>query len=192
MTRMDKLERVQVTSRQEWRDWLTLHHTQKESIWLVTFKKHTGSRHLPYADMVEEALCFGWIDSSIRKLDEDRTMHLLSPRRPRSVWSALNKDRVLKLQRQGLMTAAGQAVLDGALQNGSWSFLDDVEAMVIPPDLERALQGASKAKRNFEAFSDSVKKQTLQYIKSAKQASTRAKRIQKTVAMAKENKRFTG
>lgn len=190
---MDKYERVQVTSRQEWRDWLTQHHTQKESIWLVTFKKHTGNnRHLPYSDMVEEALCFGWIDSSIRKVDDDRTMHLVSPRRRRSVWSSLNKDRVQKLQRQGLMTAAGQAVIDRALQDASWSFLDDVEAMVIPPDLDRALQANVKAKRHFEAFSDAVKKQTLQFIKSAKQASTRAKRIQKTVDMAKENKRFTG
>lgn len=183
--RMDSYERVQVSSREEWRGWLKENHTQKENIWLVTFKKHVGNdKYLPYAEMVEEALCFGWIDSTCRKVDGDRTMHLLSPRKPKSMWSKINKDRVAKLIEQKLMTPAGLAKIDQAKQDGSWAFLDDIDAMVIPPDLATVLNKNKKAKGRFEAYSDWVKKQKLLFIKSAKQASTRVKRIRKVVEQA--------
>ena len=184
---MKQFEQVEVTSREQWRTWLTNHHTQTESIWLVTYKKHTGSRYLAYDDIVEEALCFGWIDSLPRKFDADRTMLLLSPRRPKSPWSKLNKDRVAKILSQGLMTPAGQVKIDRAKADGSWSFLDDVEALVIPDDLADALAENSKAKQYFEAFSPSSKKGILQWIKSAKRANTRQRRIEKTVDLAAQN-----
>ena len=184
---MKQFEQVEVTSREQWRTWLTNHHTQTESIWLVTYKKHTGSRYLAYDDIVEEALCFGWIDSLPRKFDADRTMLLLSPRRPKSPWSKLNKDRVAKILSQGLMTPAGQVKIDRAKADGSWSFLDDVEALVIPDDLADALAKNSKAKQYFAAFSPSSKKGILQWIKSAKRANTRQRRIEKTVDLAAQN-----
>ena len=189
---MNQFEQVEVTSRDQWRTWLANNYTQADSIWLVTYKKHTGSHYLPYDAIVEEALCFGWIDSLPRKLDADRTMLLLSPRRPKSPWSKLNKDRVTKMLEQGLMTSAGQEKIDQAKADGSWSFLDDVEAMIIPDDLAVALESNSQAKTYFEAFSPSSKKGILQWIKSAKQAATREKRIKKTVEMAAQNVKANG
>ena len=189
---MKQFEQVEVTSRDQWRSWLTNNHTQINSIWLVTYKKHTGSRYLPYDAIVEEALCFGWIDSLPRKLAADRTMLLLSPRRPKSPWSKLNKDRVTKMLSQGLMTSAGQEKIDQAKTDGSWAFLDDVEALIIPKDLAAALDINSQAKKYFEAFSPSSKKGILQWIKTAKQASTRATRITKTVELAAQNVKANG
>ncbi len=189
---MKQFEQVEVTSREQWRIWLTNNHTQTDSIWLVTYKKHTGGRYLPYDAIVEEALCFGWIDSLPRKLDADRTMLLLSPRRPKSPWSKLNKDRVSKMLKQDLMTSAGQEKIDQAKADGSWSFLDDVEALIIPDDLVAALEANSQAKTYFEAFSPSSKKGILQWIKSAKQAATREKRIKKTVELAAQNVKANG
>ena len=183
---------MEVTSRRQWRDWLVQNHTQTESIWLVTYKKHTGSRYLPYDDVVEEALCFGWIDSLPRKLDSDRTMLLLSPRRPKSPWSKLNKERVAKMLAQGLMTSAGQEKINQAKADGAWTFLDDVEALIIPDDLATALAANAQAKIYFEGFSPSAKKGILQWIKSAKQASTREKRITKTVELAAQNIKANG
>ncbi|NEQ51370.1 MAG: hypothetical protein F6K11_14725 [Leptolyngbya sp. SIO3F4] len=184
---MKQFEQVEVTSREQWRTWLANNHIQTDSIWLVTYKKHTGSRYLPYDDIVEEALCFGWIDSLPRKLDDDRTMLLLSPRRPKSPWSKLNKDRVTKMLAQNLMTPAGQAKIDQAKADGSWSFLDDVEALIIPEDLATALEANPQAKSYFAAFSPSSKKGILQWIKSAKQTTTRENRIRKTVDLAAQN-----
>lgn len=189
---MKQFEQVEVTSRDQWRTWLANHHTQTDSIWLVTYKKHTGNRYLSYDDIVEEALCFGWIDSLPRKLDADRTMLLLSPRRPRSPWSRLNKDRIIQMLAQGLMTPAGQEKIDQAKADGSWTFLDDVEALIIPDDLAAALAANSQAQKYFEAFSSSSKKGILQWIKRAKQATTRKRRIAKTVELAAQNIKANG
>jgi uncharacterized protein YdeI (YjbR/CyaY-like superfamily) len=120
-SRADSYERVEIASRAAWRRWLSKNHARSESIWLVTFKKHTGARHVPYGDVVEVALCFGWIDSVPRKLDEDRSMVLLSPRKPGSPWSKLNKERVERLIAAGLMTAMGLAKVESAKADGSWT-----------------------------------------------------------------------
>ncbi|MEM1240821.1 MAG: YdeI/OmpD-associated family protein [Cyanobacteria bacterium P01_H01_bin.26] len=189
---MKQFEQVEVTSRRQWRAWLANNHTQTDSIWLVTYKKHTGSRYLSYDAIVEEALCFGWIDSLPRKLDANRTMLLLSPRRPQSPWSQLNKDRITKMLDQGLMTSPGQEKINQAKADGSWTFLDDVEALIIPHDLAAALEANLQAKGYFEAFSPSSKKGILQWIKSAKRAPTREKRIAKTVELAAQNIRANG
>ena len=184
---MEQFEQVEVTSRGQWRSWLEANHTQPDSIWLITYKKHTGSRYLPYDAIVEEALCFGWIDSLPRKLDRDRTLLLLSPRRPKSPWSKLNKERVAKMTSQGLMTAAGLEKIEQAKVDGSWVFLDDVEALIIPDDLAAALAQAPQAAKYFDAFSPSSKKGILQWIKSARRDATRQKRIAKTVELAAQN-----
>lgn len=184
---MKALETVEVSSRQEWRDWLAKHHLQSASIWLVTYKKHMSDRYLAYDAIVEEALCFGWIDSLPRKLDDDRTMLLLSPRRPKSVWSKLNKTRVEKLIAMGLMMPAGLEKIEQSKVNGSWIFLDDVEALIIPDDLAAALAANALAKQHFEGFSRSNQKGILQWIKMAKRMSTRQQRIEKTVLLAAQN-----
>jgi uncharacterized protein YdeI (YjbR/CyaY-like superfamily) len=191
MSKSHVFRQVEVKSRGELRQWLNDNHTkQKQSIWLVTYKKDTPF-YLPYPHMVEEALCFGWIDSLPRKLDEKRTMHLLSPRKPNSVWSASNKERIEMLQKQRLMMPAGQQKVEEAKKNGSWSFLDDVEAMVIPDDLAVALQNNPIAQTCFlDGYTDSVRKQALQYLKMAKQVNTRVRRIQKIVDLASNNKKF--
>jgi uncharacterized protein YdeI (YjbR/CyaY-like superfamily) len=194
MSRGDKkseLQEVEVQRRQEWRDWLTNNHEQSESIWLVTHKKHTGNdKYLAYNDIVEEALCFGWIDSLARKhsSDENRTMRLLSPRQPKSVWSRLNKSRVARLESQQLIMPAGMSKIEQAKADGSWSFLDDVEALIVPHDLAIAFSTANpQAKAFFEEFSPSTKKGILQWIKMAKREQTRQQRIEKTVALAAQN-----
>ena len=181
---MDDYERVKITNRDEWRQWLVENHSSRsQSIWLVTHKKHCGpTLYVPYSDIVEEALCFGWIDSVPRKLDNDRTMVLVSPRRKGSVWSKCNKDRVSSLIRKRLMAPSGLATVKAAKQDGSWAFLDDVEAMIVPPDLETQFRRFPRAKTAFEeSTTDSAKKQILQNLKLAKQASTRARRIQKAI-----------
>lgn len=184
MSKLDHYEQVEVTSRTQWRDWLSTHHQQTESIWLVTYKKQTGSRYLSYDAIVEEALCFGWIDSLPRRLDEDRTMLLLSPRRAKSVWSKLNKERVAKLIQQKKMMPPGLKKIERAKADGSWTFLDDVEALIVPEDLTEALLINPVAKKNFEQFSNSSKKGILQWLKMAKQQETRQRRIEKIVSKA--------
>lgn len=184
---MKNFEQVDVTSREQWRSWLATHHKQLESIWLVTYKKHTGDRYLPYNSIVEEALCFGWIDSLPRKLDADRTMLLLSPRRAQSPWSKLNKERVAQMMEQGFMTPAGLAKIERAKVDGSWTFLDEVEALIIPNDLATVLAQSPQATKYFEAFSPSAQKRILQWIKRAKRTATRQTRIAKTVELAAQN-----
>ena len=184
MGKLDYYEQVEVTSRSDWRSWLATHYQQSESIWLVTYKKHTGSRYLPYDAIVEEALCFGWIDSLPRRLDDERTMLLLSPRKPKSVWSKLNKERVAKLTEQNLMMPPGLEKVRRARADESWTFLDDVEALIIPEDLVDALSQNSAAKETFEKFSDSSKKGILQWLKMAKRQETRQRRLEKIVSRA--------
>ena len=206
-SKLDTLERVEVTSRSQWRAWLKKHHKRKEGIWLVTWKKATPANHLPYAAIVEEALCFGWIDSLPRKLDEERTMLYISPRKPKSVWSKLNKERIVKLEATGLMTKAGRAKIEAAkhdrtwtildaveamampdeLTNASWTILDAVEAMAMPDELTNALARAPLARKHFEAFPPGSRKIILQWINSARTSATRDKRISETVTLAAKN-----
>ena len=181
---MKEFERVQVENRADLRAWLSANYMREESIWLVTFKKHVAGKYIPWDDVVEEALCFGWIDSLPRKLDEERSMLLLSPRRPGSPWSRINKQRVEKLMEAGLVMPPGLKVIEKAQVDGSWTVYDEIEDLIIPNDLGAALEKNKTAAANFEAFSDSAKKAILWWIKSAKQPATRQKRIAETVQLA--------
>jgi uncharacterized protein YdeI (YjbR/CyaY-like superfamily) len=184
---MREFERVQVHSREELRTWLAANHARTESVWLVTFRKHVDGKHVPWDHVVDEALCFGWIDSLPRKLDADRSMLLISPRRPGSPWSRLNKQRVERLLAAGLMMPPGLAAVQQAQQDGSWTVYDEIEDLVVPDDLARALAHNEEAARHFHAFSDSSKKSILWWIKSAKQAATRHRRIAETVRLAQHD-----
>lgn len=174
-------------SRAEWRKWLEDNHTRSEGIWLVSYKKATGKPRFDYAEAVEEALCFGWIDSKPGKIDGERSMLWFTPRKLRTGWSKLNKDRVDKLIQAGLMAPAGLAKVEAAREDGSWNALDAAEALEIPTDLAKAFSKNEAAKGNFEGFPRSVKKAILQWITSAKKPETRAKRIEETVTKAEQN-----
>lgn len=180
---------VQIESREEWRAWLDANHESAESIWLVTFKKASGKSHVPYDAVVEEAICFGWIDSLPRKLDEERTMLLLSPRKPGSAWSKVNKDRVERMNAAGKMRPAGLRKIEQSKADGSWTFLDDVEALIVPDDLAVALTEYEDAGENFAAFPRSSKRGILEWIKQAKRAETRSKRVRETAELASGNVR---
>lgn len=178
-----------IHSRQELRDWLDANHSTSDTTWLVSFKKHVAEYYVPYGDIVEELLCYGWIDTRTQRLDEDRTMLLVSPRKPGSTWSASNKKRVTKLEHAGLMTSVGRAKIDDAKRDGSWEFLDDIENLVIPKDLSDALKKNEAARKEFDSFSKSAKKVILLWIKRAKRNETRAKRVGETVRLAAQGLR---
>jgi uncharacterized protein YdeI (YjbR/CyaY-like superfamily) len=187
---MREFEQVEVRSRSALRSWLAANHARKDPVWLISHKKNSP-HYLAYDDIVEEALCFGWIDSTARSLDEMRSMLLLSPRRKASPWSKVNKARVASLARAGLIETPGWAKIEAAKKDGTWSILDDVEALVVPDDLARALKKNAAARKHFEAYPPSVKKGFLWKIKSAKKPETREKWIAKTVELAAQNRRPT-
>lgn len=174
-------------TRQQWREWLAENHADTTGIWLIYYKKHTGMPSVTYNDAVEEALCFGWIDSVVNKLDTERTRQYFSPRKPQSSWSRLNKDRIIRLVGSNSMTEAGLAKIAMAKQDGSWTRYDAVEALEIPDDLQQALEANPTARQHFEAFAPSARKIILWWIISARRPETRQKRIDKTVAMAAQN-----
>lgn len=177
-------EQVHVNSRQELRAWLAANHAQSESIWLVTYKKHVPDKYVAWDEIVQEALCFGWIDSLPRKLDADRSMLRLSPRRKGSAWSARNKQHIEELLAAGLMAAPGLAAIERAKADGSWTLLDDVEALIVPDDLAAALAANPEAQAQYDAFTDASKRGVLWWIKSARRPATRQKRIAETVRLA--------
>ena len=167
-------------SRIAWRRWLASNSDRRDGLWVVYRKKTSGLDGPVYDDLVEEALCFGWIDSRVRRIDDDRVIQWFSPRRDGGLWSAVNKERIARLIASGHMTERGQAAIDQAKADGSWSQLDDVDALVVPPDLRAALQAVPDAEAAYEALSNSAKRQYLWWIQSAKRPVTRSSRIDET------------
>lgn len=176
-------------TRAEWREWLIQNHTRPEGVWLIRYKKATGKPFLDYEEAVEEALCFGWIDSKPNKLDEERSLLWIAPRKAGSGWSKPNKERIERLLAAGLMMPAGLAKIEAAKVDGSWTSLDAIEALEIPADLAEALAALPSAAEYFEAFPRSVKRGILEWIVTAKRPETRAKRIDETARLAAENRR---
>ncbi|MFM2399345.1 MAG: hypothetical protein RL341_1502 [Pseudomonadota bacterium] len=176
-------------TRAAWRAWLAKHHTRTEGVWLITYKKATGKPRVEYGDAVEEALCWGWVDSKPQKLDEERSMLWFAPRKPKTGWSKPNKERVERMIAAGLMQPAGMAKIEAAKKDGSWEKLDAIELLEIPPDLHKALKSVAGARANWDAFPRSVKRGILEWISIAKRPETRAKRVEETARLAGENKR---
>jgi uncharacterized protein YdeI (YjbR/CyaY-like superfamily) len=174
--------------RKAWRKWLEKNHQTSEGVWLIYFKKGSGKPRVEYADAVEEALCFGWIDSTLNSIDELSYMQLYTPRKPKSGWSKLNKQRVERLIAQELMTPAGLEKTELAKKHGTWEKLDGIESFVIPPELEAAFKEHKKAKAFFNTLSDTNKKYILYYTTGAKTPAVRAKRIAEIMAAADEGK----
>jgi len=184
----DQLETVCAIDRQSWRDWLEKNHLSSPGVWLIYYKIKSGTPSVQYSEAVREALCFGWIDSKVKSLDENRYRQIFTPRKPKSVWSKLNKQYIEELITQGLMTEAGLSKIEAAKQDGSWTTLDAIEALTIPADLTQVLEANPVAKHGFEALSNSTKKNILYWIASAKRPETRLKRIEQTVSSAALNK----
>jgi uncharacterized protein YdeI (YjbR/CyaY-like superfamily) len=185
----EKIETFYPTSRQEWRKWLQENHDIKQSIWLIYYKKKSNIPTVIYSDAVEEALCFGWIDSKSKPIDEQKFMQFFSKRKANSVWSKINKEKIERLTKEGLMTKAGFDIIEIAKQNGSWTILDEAEALVIPNDLEEEFESNPNAKIFFSSLSRSDKRNILQWLVLAKREETRQKRIREIIELANINKK---
>lgn len=186
MTKTENFERVEVTSAAELRAWLEAHHTQEASVWLVTYKKHTGEKYVSTGAILDEVLCFGWVDGIRRKLDTDRTMQLISPRKAQH-WAQSYRERAARLEAAGRMHPAGRAAIEESKRLGLWDYTDDVDALEVPDDLFAALEARHGALANFTAAAPSYRRNVLRWIKLAKTPPTRAKRIQQTAELAARN-----
>jgi uncharacterized protein YdeI (YjbR/CyaY-like superfamily) len=176
--------RVQPESRAAWRAWLQENHGRDSGVWLVTWKKRAGKPTVSYEDAVEEALCFGWIDGALGRVDDHRSMQWFAPRKPRSTWARSNKERVARLEAAGLMTEAGHRAVELARANGSWESLDVIDALVVPDDLAVALAERPGARELFDASSASVRRSALAWVYQAKRPATRAVRVAQIAATA--------
>jgi uncharacterized protein YdeI (YjbR/CyaY-like superfamily) len=185
----DGRTRLHVETRAEWRAWLEQHHEQTASIWLVSWRRATGRPSMAYEELVEEALCFGWIDSTANTLDGERSMLLLAPRKSTSGWSRPNKQRIARLEDAGLMAPAGIAVIERAKANGTWTLLDDVQDLIVPSDLAAAFAAHPGSAARFDAFPPSAKRAILEWIVQAKTDATRAKRVNETAELASRGER---
>lgn len=178
---MDVTKTLYVTNQDDWRSWLEKHYRSETEIWLIYFRKHTGKPRIPYNDAVEEALCFGWIDSTVKKLDEERYAQRFTPRRPRSQFSQPNKERLRRLIDQGKVMPEVLATLDDA-------GLDDFE---YPADIMAAIRANQEAWRNFQAYSDSYQRIRIAYIDGARdRPGEYEKRLQHFIQMTAQGKQF--
>lgn len=171
-------------SRGSWRTWLQEHHQVRTSVWLLYHKKHTGKPTVSWEEAVEEALCFGWIDSTKKTVDKDTFMQLFSRRKPGGTWSKINKDKIGVLTDAGLMMPAGLESVRIAMDNGAWTLLDEAEALVVPMDLRQALEAHEGAETYFDGLSRSARKMLLMWLVLAKRKETREKRIHEIASQA--------
>jgi uncharacterized protein YdeI (YjbR/CyaY-like superfamily) len=186
---LDDAPLVDAQDRGAWRSWLETHHATATGAWLVMWRPRSGRGGLDYEAAVEEALCFGWIDSTARPVDVDRTRLYFAPRKPRSGWAATNKARLERLIAANRMAAAGLAAVERAKANGSWTMLDSVERLEVPDDLAAALNGRPSAAANFAAFPPSARKLALTWIAQAQRPETRAVRVREIADAAARNER---
>lgn len=191
MTRTENFPQVEVRSVDQLRRWLELHHDQPTSVWLVTYKKHAGDTYVSREEVLGQLLCFGWVDGVRRKLDADRTMQLISPRRAQH-WARSYKARAARLEASGQMREAGRLAIEASKKDGLWDFMDDVDDLVKPDDLVTALEEFPSATRHFDGFPDSSKRFVLRWIKLAKKPETRARRIRRVAELAARNERLPG
>ena len=178
---------VKAKDRKAWRAWLAKNHAKEAKAWLVIPHKGSRKTDLDYNSAVEEALCFGWVDSTANKFDDVSSVQYFAPRKPQSKWSLTNHERVERLITAGLMTPAGQAVIDLAKRSGTWEVLVTAQKTEVPEDLHRALTKSRTALKHFTAFPPSSRRMILEWIASAKREETRKKRIAETVALAAKN-----
>ncbi|GHB34122.1 YdeI/OmpD-associated family protein [Mongoliitalea lutea] len=191
MIQTDNFKKVEVSSQQDLRIWLEKHHQKEESVWLVTFKKSVPEKYVSTSEVLDELLCYGWIDGIRRKLDEDRTMQLISPRKAEH-WAKSYKDRAAKLMENGKMTEAGMKCIELSKQAGLWDFMDDVDKLIIPEDLLKGLNQYQGAEEFFHSINDSSKRFVLRWLKLAKTEKTRNTRIQQLSELSAKREKLKG
>jgi uncharacterized protein YdeI (YjbR/CyaY-like superfamily) len=182
-------EAVELATVGEWREWLTANAGEQRSVWLVIHNKTSGQANFEMPELVEQALCFGWIDAKAIRRDGQSRYQQFTRRNPRSTWSKLNRDRVENLTAAGLMTPAGQHLVDEAKRTGAWDCLAEAQAGIIPADLQLELDGSEAAARHFAAFPRSSQVRILSWIAGAKRPETRQSRITQTITLATTNQR---
>ena len=192
MSALEDAPEVHADDRATWRAWLEANHATVRGAWLVTWRPRSGRVSLDYEAAVEEALCFGWVDSTGGQVDDERGKLYFAQRKPLSAWAATNKARVERLIGAGQMAPAGLAAIERAKANGSWTILDGAERLEVPDDLAAALESRPPAGVNFAAFPPSVRKMLLSWIAVARRPETRAARIRKIAEAAARNERARG
>lgn len=178
---------VYAATEQDWRDWLEEHHADRKSIWLIIYRKESSVSSVYYPEAVDQALCYGWVDSLPNKRDAHSYYQFFAPRKPKSNWSKVNKEKVARLTAAGLMAPAGLALVAEARHNGAWDALNAVEEGIIPDDLMVALQGVPAALGHFERFPRLARRGILEWILNAKRSETRARRVEETARLAGQN-----
>jgi uncharacterized protein YdeI (YjbR/CyaY-like superfamily) len=191
MIKTENFIQVEIKSSSELREWLLMNHTQKESIWLVTYKKEITEKYVSVQEVLDQLLCFGWIDGIRRKLDQERTMQLIAPRKVEH-WSQTYKLRFAKLEELGLIHQSGFNAVETSKKAGLWNFMDDVDNLIIPNDLQEALSINNEAKLFFEAINASSKRFVLRWIKLAKTDKTRVTRIEQIVQLSSKGEKLKG
>jgi len=181
------IKTVKAESRKDWREWLAQNHQSEKSVWLIIFHKSSNNKSIYYDEAVEEAICFGWIDSIAHKRDLESKYQFFTQSKPKSNWSKANRERAENMLALGRMTPNGQKLIDLAKATGTWEALIDVQNSIIPADLQLQLNHNQLALKNFQAFSPSSKRIILEWILNAKKNETRQKRIEETVRLAAEN-----
>lgn len=191
MIQTDNFQKVEVSSARELRAWLEQNQLQEESVWLVTFLKIVPEKYLSTGEVLNELVCFGWIDGIRRKLDETRTMQLISPRRVQH-WAKTYKDRAAKLIGEGRMHEAGLRSIELSKQSGLWDFMDEVDQLIVPKDLQEELDKHAGAKEFFYAINDSSKRFVLRWLKLAKTEKTRKARILELAQLSARGEKLKG
>ncbi len=185
-----RLREIHPKTQAGWRSWLKQNHANCDGVWLIYYRASTGRRRLSWEDAVREALCFGWIDSKVKPIDDMRYKQIFTPRKPRTVWSKINKQYIAELIEAELMTDAGLRAVDRAKNNGAWSLLEPVDALIVPADLESALRRSERAREAYETLSKPAKRSMLYSLYSAKREDTRAKRLAKALAALESGQSF--
>lgn len=191
MIKTENFHQVEITSREELRSWLLTNHSQPESVWLVSYKKSEPDKYLSRWEVLDELICFGWIDGIRRKLDHRRTIQLISPRKAQH-WAKTYKERAAKLIEEGKMHEAGLKAIDRSKENGLWNFMDDVDNLIIPADLAKELSNRKGATAFFESINPSSKRFVLRWLKLAKTEKTRIKRIKKLAELSSKGEKLPG
>jgi uncharacterized protein YdeI (YjbR/CyaY-like superfamily) len=184
-------EKLHVTNRDDWRAWLSQNYDTEKEVWLIHYKRHTGKPRIPYDDAVEEALCFGWIDSLVKKIDDEKFAQKFTPRKRKSKWSEANKKRVRKMIKEGKMKKAGLAKIREAKNNGEWFKTAPVEKKLeVPAYIRKAFATNEKAQDNFNNLANGYKRQLVGWITSAKKEETRKRRLTEAVQLLEQNKKL--
>lgn len=186
---MKDKEHLYFKNAKEWRDWLHQNHHSSKGVYLIFYRVSSEFESMRWEEAVQVAICFGWIDSTVRKMDEDRRKQVFSPRKDKSVWSKLNKTYIEKLIEENLMHESGLAKIETAKKNGSWTSLDAVEDLIMPTDLEIAFDQNSTAFENYKNFSPSYRKSYLYWLNQAKREETRNNRIVEIINLCSQNKK---